>query len=101
MVGVQYGHVYLKVEPLERGEGLSLEPNCWGAIPKDIPAVEKVLKRREWCIAGYPLVDFQVTLFDGSFLSDSSEMAFKMAAIEAMRAAQTAADTFLSEPIMS
>lgn len=101
----QYGHVYLKVEPLERGEGFKfVDKIVGGAIPKEyIPAVEKGIKEaaESGVIAGYPLVDFQVTLFDGSFHEvDSSEMAFKMAAIEAMRAAQTAADTFLLEPIM-
>ena len=101
----QYGHVYLKVEPLERGEGLKfVDKIVGGSIPREyIPAVEKGIKEaaESGVIAGYPLVDFQVTLFDGSFHEvDSSEMAFKMAAIEAMRAAQTAADTFLLEPIM-
>ena len=101
----QYGHVYLKVEPLERGEGLKfVDKIVGGAIPKEyVPAVEKGVKEaaESGAIAGYPLVDFQVTLFDGSFHEvDSSEMAFKMAAIEAMRAAQVAADTFLLEPIM-
>ena len=101
----QYGHVYLKVEPLERGEGLKfIDKIVGGAIPKEyIPAVEKGVKEaaESGIIAGYPFVDFQVTLFDGSFHEvDSSEMAFKMAAIEAMRDAQRAADTFLLEPIM-
>ncbi len=101
----QYGHVYLKVEPLGRGEGFKfVDKIVGGAIPKEyIPAVEKGVKEaaESGVIAGYPLVDFQATLFDGSFHEvDSSEMAFKMAAIEAMRAAQTAADTFLLEPIM-
>lgn len=101
----QYGHVYLKVEPLERGEGVKfIDKIVGGAIPKEyIPAVEKGVKEaaESGIIAGYPFVDFQVTLFDGSFHEvDSSEMAFKMAAIEAMREAQKAADTFLLEPIM-
>jgi elongation factor G len=101
----QYGHVYLKVEPLERGEGFKfIDKIVGGAIPKEyIPAVEKGIKEaaESGVIAGYPLVDFQVTLFDGSFHEvDSSEMAFKMAAIEAMRDAQRSADTFLLEPIM-
>jgi len=101
----QYGHVYLKVEPLERGEGFKfIDKIVGGAIPREyIPAVEKGIKEaaESGVIAGYPLVDFQVTLFDGSFHEvDSSEMAFKMAAIEAMRDAQRSADTFLLEPIM-
>lgn len=101
----QYGHVLLRVEPLERGEGVKfIDKIVGGSIPKEyIPAVEKGVKEasESGVIAGYPFVDFQVTLFDGSFHEvDSSEMAFKMAAIEAMRAAQRAADTFLLEPIM-
>ncbi len=101
----QYGHVFIKVEPLERGEGFKfVDKIVGGAIPREyIPAVEKGIKEaaESGVIAGYPLVDFQVTLFDGSFHEvDSSEMAFKMAAIEAMRDAQRSADTFLLEPIM-
>ena len=101
----QYGHVVIKVEPLERGEGLEfVDKIVGGSIPKEyIPAVEKGVKEaaESGVIAGYPLVDFKVTLFDGSFHEvDSSEMAFKMAAIEALRDAQRAADTFLLEPIM-
>jgi len=101
----QYGHVVIKMEPLGRGEGVKfVDKIVGGVIPREyIPAVEKGVKEaaESGVIAGYPLVDFQVTLFDGSFHEvDSSEMAFKMAAIEAMREAQRAADTFLLEPIM-
>ncbi|HOS88434.1 MAG TPA: elongation factor G, partial [bacterium] len=101
----QYGHVVIKLEPLGRGEGIKfVDKIVGGVIPKEyIPAVEKGVKEaaESGVIAGYPLVDFQVTLFDGSFHEvDSSEMAFKMATIEAMREAQKAADTFLLEPIM-
>ena len=101
----QYGHVVIKLEPLGRGEGMKfVDKIVGGVIPKEyIPAVEKGVKEaaESGVIAGYPLVDFQVTLFDGSFHEvDSSEMAFKMATIEAMREAQRAADTFLLEPIM-
>ena len=101
----QYGHVVIKLEPLGRGEGIKfVDKIVGGVIPKEyIPAVEKGVKEaaESGVIAGYPLVDFQVTLFDGSFHEvDSSEMAFKMATIEAMREAQRAADTFLLEPIM-
>ena len=101
----QYGHVVIKLEPLERGEGIKfVDKIVGGVIPKEyIPAVEKGVKEaaESGVIAGYPLVDFQVTLFDGSFHEvDSSEMAFKMATIEAMREAQKAADSFLLEPIM-
>lgn len=101
----QYGHVLLKIEPLARGEGMKfIDKIVGGVIPREfIPAVEKGVKEaaESGVIAGYPLVDFQTTLFDGSFHEvDSSEMAFKMATIEAMRSGQRKADTFLLEPIM-
>lgn len=101
----QYGHVVVKVEPLERGKGLEfVDKLVGGAIPKEyVPAVEKGVKEavESGVLAGYPLVDLRVTLHDGSFHEvDSSEMAFKMAAIEAMRDAQRTADSFMIEPIM-
>lgn len=101
----QYGHVVVKVEPLERGKGVEfVDRIVGGSIPREyIPAVEKGVKEAVECgvMAGYPLVDLRVTLYDGSFHEvDSSEMAFKMAAIEAMRDAQRGADSYLIEPIM-
>jgi elongation factor G len=101
----QYGHVVVVVEPLERGKGVEfVNKVVGGAIPREyIPAVEKGVKEavESGNLAGYPIVDLRVTLHDGSFHEvDSSEMAFKMAAIMAMRSAQTAADSFLLEPIM-
>ncbi len=101
----QYGHVVVKVEPLERGKGLEfVDKLVGGSIPKEyVPAVEKGVKEavESGVLAGYPLVDLRVTLHDGSFHEvDSSEMAFKMAAIEAMRDAQRSADSFMIEPIM-
>jgi len=101
----QYGHVVVKVEPLERGKGVEfVDKIVGGTIPKEyIPAVEKGVMEAVECgvLAGYPLVDLRVTLYDGSFHEvDSSEMAFKMAAIEAMRDAQRNADSYLIEPIM-
>jgi elongation factor G len=101
----QYGHVVVKVEPLERGKGIEfVNKVIGGSIPREyIPAVEKGVKEavESGNLAGYPIIDLKVTLYDGSFHEvDSSEMAFKMAAIMAMRAAQTAADSFLLEPIM-
>ena len=101
----QYGHVVIKVEPLERGKGLEfVDKLVGGSIPREyIPAVEKGVKEavESGILAGYPLVDLRVTLYDGSFHEvDSSEMAFKMAAIEAMRDAQRTADSFIIEPIM-
>jgi elongation factor G len=101
----QYGHVVMKVEPLERGKGVEfVDKIVGGSIPREfIPAVEKGVKEavESGIIAGYPIVDIQVTLHDGSFHEvDSSEMAFKMAAIGAMREAQRDADPYLLEPIM-
>jgi elongation factor G len=95
----------VKVEPLERGKGIECANKIiGGSIPREyIPAVEKGVKEavESGNLAGYPIVDLKVTLYDGSFHEvDSSEMAFKMAAIMAMRAAQDAADSFLLEPIM-
>lgn len=102
----QYGHVVFKIAPLERGKGVEfIDKVVGGSIPREyIPAIEKGVREASEAgvIAGYPFVDFSVTLTDGSFHEvDSSEMAFKMAAIEGMRAAQRAADGFLLEPIMS
>lgn len=102
----QYGHVYIKLEPLERGQGFEfVNKVVGGAIPREyIPAVEKGVKEatENGVIAGYPVVDVRVTLFDGSFHEvDSSEMAFKMAASEAFKDAQRAATPYLLEPIMN
>ncbi len=102
----QYGHVYIKMEPLEAGKGIEfVDKIVGGSIPKEyIPAVEKGIKEASESggIAGYPVIDFRVTLFDGSFHEvDSSEMAFKMSAIGAFREAQRKADPILLEPIMS
>jgi len=102
----QYGHVLLKISPLERGTGFKFTNSIvGGAIPKEyIPAVEKGLKeaRESGSLAGYPVVDFEANLYDGSFHEvDSSEQAFKMAAILALRDAQRKGDSFLLEPIMS
>jgi elongation factor G len=101
----QYGHVVMTIEPLERGKGLEfVNAIVGGSIPREfIPAVEKGVKEavESGTIAGYPLVDLKVTLTDGSFHEvDSSEMAFKMAAIEAMRVGQRDANPVLLEPIM-
>ncbi len=102
----QYGHVLITMEPLERGQGLEFEDKIvGGAIPKEyIPGVEKGIKEaaESGGIAGYPVTDIKVTLYDGSFHEvDSSELAFKMAAIGAFRDAQRRGDTYLLEPIMS
>ncbi len=101
----QYGHVVIKAEPLERGKGVEfVNKIVGGSIPREfIPAVEKGVKEavESGILAGYPIVDMKVTLYDGSFHEvDSSEMAFKMAAIMSIRAAQRDADSYLLEPIM-
>jgi len=101
----QYGHVFIKVEPLERGKGVEfVNKIVGGSIPREyIPAVEKGVKEatESGVIAGYPVVDIRITLFDGSFHEvDSSEIAFKMAASEAFKSAQRNAQPYLLEPIM-
>ncbi len=101
----QYGHVEIIVEPLERGAGVEfVNKIVGGAIPKEfIPGVEKGIKEaaESGVIAGYPVVDVKVTLYDGSFHEvDSSELAFKIAASDAFKSAQRKAVPYLLEPIM-
>jgi len=101
----QYGHVWLKIEPLERGKGFEfINAITQGRIPKEyIPAVEKGCEEAltSGVLAGYPLVDLKVTLFDGSFHEvDSSEIAFKIAAAMALRSGCKKAKPYLLEPIM-
>ncbi len=101
----QYGHVVMRIIPVERGEGFKfVNAVVGGSIPKEyIPAVEKGVKEAAECglLAGYPVVDFTAELYDGSYHEvDSSEQAFKMAAIMAIREAQRQGDSFLLEPIM-
>ncbi len=101
----QYGHVYLKIEPQEPGDGFEFENKIvGGVIPKEyIPAVEKGVKEAIYngVIAGYPVVDVKVTLYDGSFHDvDSSEMAFKIAGSMAFRDGARQADPVLLEPVM-
>lgn len=102
----QYGHVHLDVNPLERGEGFVFEDKIvGGVVPRQyIPAVEKgvVEAMEEGILAGYPMVDLRVSLYDGSYHTvDSSEMAFKIAAAMALRSAVEQADPVLLEPIMN
>jgi len=102
----QYGHVYIEMEPLAEGEGFVFEESIFGgAVPRQyIPAVEKGIREamEEGILAGYPVVDFKVNLYDGSYHSvDSSEMAFKIAAIQAFRKAMEEAQPVLLEPIMN
>ena len=101
----QYGHVLLRVAPAEPGVGLEfVNKIVGGAIPREyIPAVEKGVKERmeSGILAGYPLRDLSVTLFDGSYHEvDSSEMAFKIAGSMALVDACKKADLVLLEPIM-
>ncbi|MEW6240921.1 MAG: elongation factor G [Chloroflexota bacterium] len=101
----QYGHVVFAVEPGERGSGIIFENKIvGGAIPREfIPAVEKGVKEAadSGVLAGYPVVDVKVTLYDGSFHEvDSNEMAFKMAASMAFKDGVQKGSPVLLEPIM-
>ncbi|HBS52171.1 MAG TPA: elongation factor G [Coxiellaceae bacterium] len=102
----QYGHVWIKLEPLPRGTGYEfINDIVGGTIPKEyIPAVDKGIKGQmeNGVLAGYPVVDVRVSLFDGSYHDvDSSEMAFKIAGSQAFREGSQKADLVLLEPIMS
>ncbi len=101
----QYGDTWLEVSPLPRGEGFEFVDNIvGGVIPRQyIPAVEKGVKEamQAGVVAGYPVVDVKVRLYDGSHHSvDSSDMAFKIAASMGFKKAMEAADPVLLEPIM-
>ncbi|MDY6943202.1 MAG: elongation factor G [Pseudomonadota bacterium] len=101
----QYGHVWLRLEPLERGSGYEfVNEIVGGVIPKEyIPAVDKGVQEQlgNGVIAGFPLVDVKVTLYDGSFHDvDSSEMAFKIAGSMALKEGVKKAQPALLEPIM-
>ncbi len=101
----QYGHVYITMEPLEPGKGFEFKNAIvGGSVPKEyIPAVQKGIEeaKESGILAGYPVVDFKVSLTDGSFHEvDSSEMAFKIAASMAFKDAMKSADPVLLEPIM-
>jgi len=101
----QYGHVWLKVEPLERGKGFEFINAIKGGIIPDnfIPSVEKGVKEaiEKGVLAGYPIRDIRVTLFDGSYHEvDSSDIAFKIAGAIALQEAVKQANPILLEPIM-
>ncbi|MBR2877655.1 MAG: elongation factor G [Clostridia bacterium] len=101
----QYGHVKIKVEPLEAGKGYEFVNNIvGGVIPKEyIPAVDQGIQGAmlSGVLAGYNVVDVRVTLYDGSYHEvDSSEMAFKIAGSMAFKEACRKADPVLKEPIM-
>ena len=101
----QYGHVKIKVEPMEAGKGYEFVNNIvGGVIPKEyIPAVDQGIQGAmlNGVLAGYNVVDVRVTLYDGSYHEvDSSEMAFKIAGSMAFKEACRKADPVLKEPIM-
>ncbi len=101
----QYGHVWLTMEPLERGKGFEFADKVvGGSIPREfIPAVQKGVEEslNSGIIGGYPVVDCKVAVTDGSYHDvDSSEMAFKIAASMAFKAAMAKCSPVLLEPIM-
>ena len=101
----QYGHVYIRLTPLKPGEGYEFVNDIkGGAIPREfIPAVDKGLKEamQGGVLAGYPVEDVKVTLYDGSYHDvDSSEMAFKLAASMAFKEGARKADAIILEPMM-
>jgi elongation factor G len=101
----QYGHVVFSMEPGERGSGFVFENKIvGGAIPKEyIPAVEKGFREatESGVLAGYPVVDLKITLFDGSYHEvDSSEMAFKLAAAIGFKEGAQRGNPILLEPMM-
>jgi len=102
----QYGHVFLRIEPMERGAGFEFVDEIkGGVIPKEfIPSVQKGVEDalEGGVMAGYPMIDVRVSLYDGSFHDvDSSEFAFKAAASQAFREGCREAGVDLLEPIMA
>jgi len=101
----QYGHVIIKIQPNERGKGITIENKVvGGTIPKDfIPAVIKGLTEatRNGVVGGYPVIDLNIDIVDGSYHDvDSNELAFKMAAIFSLKDALKRAKPILLEPVM-
>ena len=102
----QFGDVWIKMEPLPRGKDFEFDDKVFGgAIPRNfIPSVEKGIleARKKGVLAGYPAVDFKVTLYDGSYHDvDSSDIAFKIAATKAYKKAMKEAKPTILEPVMS
>ncbi|OGY44315.1 MAG: translation elongation factor G [Candidatus Buchananbacteria bacterium RIFCSPHIGHO2_01_FULL_39_14] len=102
----QYGHCWLRVEPKNRGEGFEFVDEVKGGIiPREyIPAIQKGIKEAmdKGVVAGYPLIDMQVAVYDGSYHDvDSSEAAFKIAGSMALQEATRKARPILLEPIMN
>jgi len=101
----QYGHVWLKLEPVERGTGFRFVDQIRGGdVPKEyIPAIEAGVKEalESGVVAGYPIVDIKATAYDGSYHEvDSSDLAFKMAGSIALKAGARKANPIILEPIM-
>jgi elongation factor G len=101
----QYGHVYLRIEPQEAGVGYEfVNAIVGGTVPKEyIPAVDKGIQEamKNGILAGFPMVDIKVTLYDGSYHEvDSSEMAFKIAGSMGIKEGAAKAKPVLLEPIM-
>ncbi len=101
----QYGHVYLRIEPQERGKGYEfLDEIVGGVIPKEyIKPIDKGIQESaaNGVIAGYPLVDFKIAVYDGSYHEvDSSEMAFKIAASKGLQEVVKRAQPIILEPVM-
>jgi len=102
----QFGDCWIKMDPLPRGAGFEFANEVFGgSIPRNfIPAVEKgiVEVSVNGFLAGFPMVDFRVTVYDGSYHDvDSSELAFKLAARKAFKAAMATAKPTLLEPVMN
>lgn len=101
----QYGHCFLRIEPLERGTGYEWKSEIkGGAIPSEfIPAIEKGVKEKmdKGILAGYPMTDLKVAVYDGTYHDvDSSEIAFKIAGSMALEQAAKSASMVLLEPVM-
>ncbi|MHB8055885.1 MAG: elongation factor G, partial [Candidatus Aminicenantales bacterium] len=102
----QFGDVWIKMEPLPRGKDFEFEDKIFGgAIPRNfIPSVEKGLieAKKKGVLAGFPVVDFKVTLYDGSYHDvDSSDIAFKIAASKAFKLGMQQAKPTILEPVMN
>lgn len=101
----QYGHVWLKIEPGDLGSGVQfVNEVVGGTVPREyVPAIEKGVREQaeNGALAGYPVVDVKITLFDGSYHDvDSNEMAFKIAGSQGFKAGALKASPVLLEPIM-
>ena len=102
----QFGDIWIKMEPLPRGKEFEFEDKIFGgAIPRNfIPSVQKGMEeaKKKGVLAGYPVVDFKVILYDGSYHEvDSSDIAFKIAAHKAFKLAMQAAKPTILEPVMN